>query len=472
MDFVTAALSGGLVLPPGRDLSDVEARALSVPNPAHRAWKKLRQKYTRMAEPPKTLPGWSTLPAPHPWQGALLLPRHAPVLEGVYVHDRTVAPPAELLQSAFPLRDYQARAVKAWEGAGGQGVVKAPCGGGKTVIGCEIIARTPTPALVLVHTLDLAQQWQDRLQAQLGVQATLIGGGMREGLGRVCVATFQTLATMDPWALHRLGQGYGLVIVDEAHHVPAETFAAVMLMLPGRHRLGLTATPERADGLERLLWWHLSGIVARIEQEDLQEAGVVMAPEVHRLQTGWGPPDAEGDEKASLDWQGLIDAASTDPERNELILQVIHDLVADGRQVLVLVNRVEHATMLAKGCNRMGHKAAELTGRLSKTIRASVLDRASKRKLDVVTATSLADEGLDLPELDAVVLAMPTKASGRLEQKVGRVMRSSPGKRTPIVVDLVDQGPFLGRMATTRAALYRRLGATVGRLTTSTRLIA
>ncbi len=455
-DLITAVQTGVLILPPGRDLSPAEQAGLSLPNPDHRRWKSLRRKYSRMPEPPKQIASWGALPPPHPWAGAVVLPRQAPRPEGMVVLDRTVAPEAPPLESRWELRPYQARALRSWVDDGRQGVVLAPCGAGKTVIGCAAIGATPTTALVLVHTLDLAKQWQDRLQAQLGVQATLLGGGQRQAPGRVTIATFQTLATMEPADLAAFGRVFGLVIVDEAHHVPAATFAAVLSALPGRFRLGLTATPDREDGLEQLLWWHLGHVVAEIQSAELREAGVIMAPTVYQFPSGWHGP-------MEFEWTELLEQAANDTVRNQRMLDQIDQLARDGRQVLVLTQRVEHASLLARRCNRLGHSAAELTGKMSKVNRAEVLLRASKGLLSVVTATTVADEGLDLPDLDALVLALPCKASGRLEQRVGRVMRASQGKRTPLVLDLVDEHPGLVRLAQTRAALYRRLGATVRR---------
>lgn len=453
----TAVYAGGLVLPPGRRLTEGERRTLRMPNPEWASWSRLRKRYPKMAQPPKWLDAWRPLPPPHPWTGAVLLPRQAPELAGVGYVDRTSCPPAATLELQLEPRPYQAAAREAWEAGGRQGVLQAPCGAGKTVIGQDCIARAPTPALVLVHTLDLARQWQDRLRSQLGVEASLVGGGVAQAPGRVTIATFQTLATRDFWKRHRWGASFGLVVVDEAHHVPADTFADVMLSLPARWRLSLTATPDRPDGLSQLLWWHMGGLVYQIDQAQLTRAGVLMPPQVRFLATGWSPP-----RKAA--WQDLLTAACEDAGRNELLLEVLDDLVGEGRQVLVLTKRVAHARGIAEAVRQLGHRSHQLTGQLSKKVRAKILAQAAAQDLDVITATTVADEGLDLPRLDALVLTMPTKPGGRLEQRVGRVMRSAEDKRTPVVVDLVDVG--LEGLAHGRARLYRRLGADVAQVPT------
>jgi superfamily II DNA or RNA helicase len=105
-----------------------------------------------------------------------------------------------------------------------------------------------------------------------------------------------------------------------------------------------------------------------------------------------------------------------------------------------------------------GLRAAALVGRVSKTKRAKILEAADKRELDVIFATCLADEGLDLPGLDTVFLTVPTKAMGRIQQRIGRIMRVREGKKTPVVYDLIDNEPFFLAMANKRAKLYRSLG--------------
>jgi superfamily II DNA or RNA helicase len=340
----------------------------------------------------------------------------------------------------------------------GGGYVVAPCGSGKTTIGIGCIAALNTRALVLTHTKDLAQQWIDRCRQQLTdedghpVEATMYGGGSFDDSGRVVVATFQTLVRMDFQERYDLGQEFGLLIADEAHHIPSATFTTVLNSMPARYRLGLTATPQRNDNLSPIMVFHLGLELKRINIQDLALRGLVLLPKVEWLHTGWWPEEDEDD------WPILINKMTADEERNNAILGRVRQLAAGGRQVLVLSDRVAHCQLLAEALNSEGIEAAALVGKMTKKQRQAVLEAADAGEYRVVTATQLADEGLDLPGLEAVVLTTPTKAMGRIQQRVGRIMRTREGKQHPIIIDCVDgPGSFQG-MAKRRQKFYKSLG--------------
>ena len=149
---------------------------------------------------------------------------------------------------------------------------------------------------------------------------------------------------------------------------------------------------------------------------------------------------------------------SNDPDRNATILREIEGLVREGRVVLVLSERVAHCRRLAAALTDRGIEAEPLVGALTARRREDLLDRVRCGALRVLVGTTVADEGLDLPTLDAVVLATGTRALSRVQQRIGRAMRPAPGKGRPVVVDLVDAwGPLLGQAAR-RRALYRSMG--------------
>ena len=448
-----AALAGGLHVPPQFRAQVTRInRTLRVDNPAWIRWSRSTNNYGD--EPPRYLSPIVEIPE-GPWAGGWTIPRHACVDVGRLV-DRRVCPPAprvELVEDLV-LRPFQAEALEALK-AEGEGVVVAGCGAGKTTLGIAAVAHFPTRALVLVHSLDLATQWRERAEAQLqGAEVGQVGGGRDDRDARVVVATVQTLVRWGFSERLAWGQGFGLVIVDEAHHTPASTFLDLLGTLPAQHRLGLTATPTRDDGLTPWLYATLGPQLYQVRESQLQAAGIVMRPEIRWVGTGWSPaPCDQGRNQAHL----RDEAMATSDRRNGLLLTQIREQLADGRQVLVLVKRVAHAELLASILDAEVNARA-LVGSMKKRERHIVLEAARAGHVDVLIGTSLADEGLDLPGLDCVVLAVPSGSTGKIKQRIGRVVRCQQGKRTPVVIDLVDAwGPYQG-YARRRQQLYRSLG--------------
>lgn len=457
----TTVIGGGYFLPPGHpSIQNIKGR-YRIRNPEYGQALALREKGKWVEMPDEWVYACDELPPGHPWQGGLAIPRGiADATEGFHnllgstpLHDYRSYAEIKALQTTagFEARSYQSRAVEQLK-KHQSGIVVAPCGSGKTAIGVLAISRIPAKALVLVHTLDLARQWIDRCRQMLGIEATLVGQGKKDDSGRVVVATFQTLARWRWTERYDWAKQFGLVVADEVHHTPSRTFRAVMMTMPARYRLGLTATPDRPDGLTDLMWWHFGRRLLELSQKDMISAGLVMAPKIEWLHTGWEGVDGPSD------WPAFINKMTKDAGRNQSIIERVHRAVEEGRQVLVLSDRVAHCESLAETFRAAGIPSAALVGRLSKTKRAQLLADAGARKLLVVTATTIADEGLDLPRLDTVMLTTPTKAMGRIQQRIGRVMRTADGKRTPLVIDLVDEPGSLRGLARKRFKLYSQMG--------------
>ena len=435
-------------------------RELRLPNPEYRQAMALRDRGKYVELPDQWVLAIQRLPIAHPWGNGLQIPRAVKLnIHGAKTYDKTSFPPGEKLSLAehIELRDYQNHSIANFKHET-QGVVIAPCGAGKTTIGIGAIAAIDTPALILVHTLDLARQWADRVKQQLNFEASIVGGGTNDlekgKSNRVVIATFQTICRWMWSERYDFAKQFGLLIVDECHHVPANTFCEALMTMPQKYRLGLTATPERPDGLTNLLHWHMGKVLFEITTQDLVNRGLVSRPVIRQVRTGWSIP---GDERP--EWTTIVSQMCGDDHRTQFILDQVDILVRnEGRQVLVLSDRVAHCEQMAEELRGEGLRASALVGKVSKTKRAKILAAADKREIDVIFATCLADEGLDLPGLDTVFLTVPTKALGRVQQRIGRIMRVREGKKTPVVYDLIDNEPFFLAMANKRAKLYRSLG--------------
>jgi len=311
-------------------------------------------------------------------------------------------------------------------------VMLAPTGAGKTTMTMEILARRAVPSLVLVHNRNLLSQWQQRMQEHLGLSAKEVGGvrGSTFQVGsRVTVATFQSLARRD---LDELAGHWSQVVVDECHHVPAKTFAAVVRQLRPRYLLGLTATATRRDQLERLIFVYLGTKVKAPDPQTLERSQHIVLPSLVVRDTALELP-------ATLDHQGRVRAVCEDEERNRLIAQDVLQAVNRGHLVLVLTDRTLHCDRLEEML--LSHvPLATLHGVVGKKAEQHLLDEFTNRRVRVlITTRKRLGEGWDCPPLSTLIVAAPVSGRGSdLRQMIGRLTRPCPDKPAPQVIDYRD----------------------------------
>lgn len=334
-----------------------------------------------------------------------------------------------------------------------QGMVVLPCGGGKTTLGLHTISMIGRSALVIVDTVELLDQWEEAVQEKLGIQPGLIQDG-KITLGRVTIAIIDTLLNM----LDRLpsfGACFGTVILDEAHMAPANTCQRVLGILPGKYRLGLTATPEREDGLTKMVDWSFGPRLIERNAGDLIRDGWLVAPNVEVQPTSfvW-----KGPTKAARSLAKMEHALSLDEGRNRQIVELIGKDVQNGEHALVLTGRKEHSEILGSMLEAMGVRAASVTGDTARKKRKAMMADFKRGELRVLAATNLADQGLDVPSMTRMVLAYPAAAKGRTTQRVGRLMRPHEGS-LPVLYDFVDVNvETLMRRWKARRSVYRSIG--------------
>lgn len=334
-------------------------------------------------------------------------------------------------------RGYQGSAVE--RGAlRRQGYFVAPCGSGKTDIGVQLIARWGLRTLVIVHTRELMKQWVERIKLRTGIDAHTFGGGSKKqivGDERVIVATVQMLRK-SPTLLALLAGRIQYVIVDECHHTPAATFTNVLAKLNPWVRHGFTATEHRTDGLSAMLHWWIGPKLAEIPREMLEEAGHIVRPLLRVFTTRFEStydPDEPGD------YSRLMAKMHEDGARLALIARQIQHWHHEGRVHIALTGSIEYGYRLFDAlAARPGLTAVMCHGKLGKGERAAALELVKTARADVIIATSLADEGLDLPMLTDLWTVTPTRSESKTEQRVGRICRPMPGKPTPRVHDIVD----------------------------------
>ncbi len=315
------------------------------------------------------------------------------------------------------------------------GTLNAPTGSGKTVMALNIIVRRKQPALIVVHTKDLAYQWIDRIGQFLGISEDDVGfiGGGKVKIGeKMTVALVQTLYK----CAEDVSKHIGFLIVDECHRCPSRTFTEAVSEFDSRYMLGLSATPFRRDNLSRLIFWHLGDVHHKIDQSRLVESGDVLAAEVIVRETDFKPYYDPVNE-----YSKMVSELVSDDRRNRLIASDIEKEVHNNDGVcLVLSDRKKHCETL-QALLRYRYKISSelLTGDLSGSERRAVLDRLDQGDVKVLIATGqLIGEGFDRKDLSPLFLTTPIKFSGRVLQYLGRVLRPAPGKRTARVYDYVD----------------------------------
>jgi len=348
------------------------------------------------------------------------------------------------------LHEYQQKAVQSTSKKE-FGVIVAPPGSGKTVMGLYIIAQKQQPALIIVHRKQLFDQWVERIQSFLGIPKFRIGkieGGKCDIGNEITVAMIQSLQSDTlPDKIHH---SFGTILVDECHHIPAKTFRDVITKFHSYYLYGFTATPNRKNRDEELIFIHIGKIIHQVtsspsEQDQNKQLSITIQ------ETGFFTPfNAKTD-----NLETLVHILIHDTARNELIVKNIKQEVTAGRKVLILTERKAHVVIFQQYLKGSMETIA-ITGDDPAQARKSKLNQIRSGNFRaLITTGQFMGEGADIDVLDCLVLAFPFAFEGKLIQYIGRVQRS-PVK--PTIYDYRDiRIEYLESLFKQRNRYYRKL---------------
>ena len=372
---------------------------------------------------------------------------------GVSADDDVLDSPGLDLASAYELRPYQRDALEAWTDAGRRGVAELPTGSGKTVIGLAAVAAVCAPALVVVPTVDLLEQWRGELEREFDADVGQLGGGTQR-VGEVTVATYDSAYLR----ADELGDRFGLVVFDEVHHLGGEGYRDIARLLAAPARLGLTATFERPDGAHEAVADLLGPVVYRLSPAEL--AGEHLAPyDIKRLEVDLTPGERERYEqyqgtftdylaesniqlRSGSDYQELVKRSGTDPRAREALLakQRAREVVMTARRKVdrladLLDRHREDRVIVFTASTDLVYRLSErflipaITHETGTDERREILERFREGTYSRVVTANVLDEGVDVPDANVGILLAGSGSEREFTQRLGRLLRPGDGER-------------------------------------------
>lgn len=369
-----------------------------------------------------------------------------------------------------------------------EGLIVAPTGSGKTVVETMLVCRLKRRALILTHTTEIAKQIQATFKKLTGVDAGSIYGSVRD-VRPVTVGLIQSVRSYDP-----ILKEIGTLVIDEAHHISAPSYLAVLRACPAQYRYGLTATIKKTGDEEKIIYAAIGPVLGDITVGELQEQGFVNRGTVRPIYTGaigtwfdfvgqrcWYYKKLQKDPGAkpcpapcTFPANGEIDQCvmdkgyfawvykklSTDEFRNKRLIQEIVQAAKDHPWIIVLTHLKNHANYISKTLADLaqGPMARLAMGPpMKKKLRDSMIADFKASGGVLVATSAVIGEGFDAPKTSCLVRAMPSGGRVAVRQQTGRVMR--PQEKPSLVIDFVDiKIPRMKRMWMGRLSIYKSIG--------------
>jgi superfamily II DNA or RNA helicase len=366
-------------------------------------------------------------------------------------------PPLETLKSTVHLRAYQREALEKWRQAQNRGVLVLPTAAGKTYIALKAIELLRTQTLIVVPTLDLIDQWKDRIKQCLNAESGVVGGG--ENIVRMI-----TVATYDSAYLQAgfLGNKFMLIVFDEVHHLVSPSYMQIGEMYIAPYRMGLTATYERVDERHELLPLLVGDLVCNVAVEELTGKHLSL----YTYEKQWVDLSSEEQQiynremgtfrnylkekhiamKTPKDFRRFIIISGRDPRAREALL-------ARNRAMKVALNSQEKIKTLAKQLETNKRQKAiiftlhtdlvysisrrflipAITYLTPKEERREILEKFREGTYSTIVTSQVLDEGVDVPDASVGYILSGTGSTRAYIQRLGRLLRKVEGKRARLV---------------------------------------
>ena len=344
------------------------------------------------------------------------------------------------------------------------GILSAGTGFGKTVVASALIAERNVNTLILVQSHALLEQWKKAIKQFLDITPGTIAAGKDRSTGIVDIAIVNSLIEKGSDELRPRSYKYGMLIVDECHHVSAFSTENLVASVKAKYVYGLTATPIRRDGHQKIIFYQCGSVLYSTTTKQMNAAQDFAHFFIPRFSSFHYVPELTESKNPSINqyYEKLISNST----RNEQIIADVKNAVKDGRTPLILSERIEHLNILYEKLSDSAQNIIFITGRGTQKQKNEILEKLKAVPADeslIILATGkYAGEGFDYPRIDTLMLAMPFSWKGTLAQYCGRLHRNFAGKNEVQIFDYVDYRiPVFDRMYQNRLKGYKHLGYSI-----------
>ena len=368
-------------------------------------------------------------------------------------------------------RPYQKRVLDATLKHKG-GIVKAATGSGKSVMINNLLSETNVKSMVYVIGIDLLYQMAETFKKMLGTEVGIIGDGIAD-IKKINVCTVWTAANAlgneyipfddedrskkerinakDKEKIVKAIKEAEMTIYDECQMLAAKTLQVINSASEAAYyKYGFSGTPFRDDNADLLLEAVCGKIIAEVTPTELIKDNYLVKPTIHFLNV----PEYIGD--ISSQYPSIYKTYIVENDtRNDKIIKSAEKLIEAGRRVLILVKNIRHGDILYEQLQKK-YVVYFVKGDIDSDERNKIRQDFIKSKIDLIIASVVYDQGVDLPNLDALILAGSGKSSGRALQRIGRVIRPAKNKKDAIVIDFIDNAKYLLEHSRKRAEVYSR----------------